>query len=370
MIARNVDYNFPEVGYLILAGFVWFALFYALNLHRKKQISSLASPELLSTILIPRSNFYYWIKVASFILAWVFACVAFMEPKADARYIHTGSEQSGNRENQQPPRTILIAMDASASMSVQDARLGLTRFDDGKELAQAIASLFTGSNIGVYAFTSIPTLLSPPTPDQLFVQLMIKMMLINAGDIPGTDYLELFKSIQTRFLKDPSDMQYILVLISDGGDTAWEYAQGAAKDVRAKQILESLKPAHGVKFKAFTIGEGSLQGDNIPNISYKGHPVASRLENGLLEQISQEGHGKSFTASQYSTLILADELKKAILQIPYEPNVIAPATEKTREESLVYDLYFQYPLALALFFLGLALFLPDTTFLKTRKMDD
>lgn len=369
MIARNIDYNLPDAGYLVLAGFIWFILFLALDAHRKAQLNRLAPPELLSAIIIPRSPFYYWVKVIALILAWVFGCAAFMEPKSDARYIHTGEESKINAANRQPPRTLLLAIDASASMGVKDVRLGLSRLDDAKEIAEAIASLFTGTNIAIYAFTSIPTQLSPPTPDQLFVQLMLRLIHINEGDVPGTDYLESLKTIHDLFLTKPSDMQYFLIMISDGGDTAWQYAQGAAKEDRAKQILELIKPDKGVNFKAFAIGEGSENGGVVPNIFYQGAPVHSSLESGLLQQISDAGDGKYYIANQYSTLALAEQVSKDILQTTYEPSVISPSTEKAREESLTYNLYFQYPLALALVFLGIAIFLPDSNS-RREKMEN
>ena len=330
MIARDIDYDFPSAAFFILAFLIWLGLFLALKIYRNKQLENLSSSSLLPSILYPRSDFYTWIKVGALLCAWIFACIALMEPKAHGHYIHTSQTQQIAK---QPPRTILFLVDASASMEIRDTRLKISRLDIAKEIADTIISqLGSGANAGIYAFTSALTKLSSPTPDQLFARVMLKSIRVNEGDITGTDYLTAFKGIHNQFLNEPSDMQYTLIILSDGGDTTVESSEGPQKEAAIKAILDQLNPEQGVNFRVYTIGIGSKEGGIVP-----GQNVHSSLNEGLLQKISQAGHGKSYLSNAYTPLSLAQELTRTLLQSPYTSQVIAPASSEASAASVEND---------------------------------
>ncbi len=361
MISRDVDYNFPEAAYFILAAIVWILLFYLLNRYRESMFQRFFKPNLLQYIVEPRSKAMTWIKYGSLVLAWIFGCFALMEPKAHSRYIHTESEMIVTKGTH-PPRTLLFLIDASESMQVKDTRLGISRFDDAKEISQAILEQMGSVNAGVFAFTSNFTQLSPPTPDQLFTRLMIKSIRVNEGDEAGSNLLKALQTLKERFLSNPSDMQYSVILISDGGDNNLELAQGTEKQKLREEITSVLSQVPGVHFRVYTIGTGTTQGGNIPDFAYQGHPVRSSLDEKLMQDIAKEGKGKFYLANNFTPLSLAQDLSREILLTPYSPStVIESESAESAESSMVYDLYFQIPLGISLFFLGLGLLWPETS---------
>lgn len=358
MIARDLDYDFPDAAFLLIATLGWVALFLALEGYRQKRLQQLAPSSLWEALLNSRADVFTWVKAGCLILAWIFACTALMEPKAHARYIHAG--QSHETLLREPPRSVIFLIDASASMGITDTRLKISRLEDAKGIADAIISqLGSGANAAVYAFTSALTKLSPPTPDQLFTRLMLKSIRINEGDIPGTNYLNTFKALHNLFLSQSSDMQYTLILLSDGGDTTVESLQGPQKEAAMSAILDQLKMSPGVNLRVFTIGNGSKEGGTVPGITFEGHEVHSDLNSALLEQISKAGRGKSYLSNDYTPLTLAQEIVREIMQTPASSNVISPTSQEDKEAGLTYDVYFQYPLALALLFLGLGILWPE-----------
>lgn len=369
MIFRDVDYNFPEAAFFILAALIWFLLFYLLKIHRDTVLQKFFSHKLLRTILLPRSKTMTWLKHGALILSWIFGCIALMEPLAHSRYIHTENKIQMPADRN-PPRTLLFVIDASETMRVKDTRLGITRLDDAKAISQAILEQIGSVNTGVFAYTSILTQLSPPTPDQLFARLMIKSIKVNEGDVAGTNLLKALENLKKDVLSNPTDTLYSVILITDGGDNDLETLQGAAKDERRKAILDVLKSTPGVNLRVFTIGTGSLEGANIPDYSYQGHPVHSALDEALLKDIAQAGHGKYYRANAYTPFTLAQDLSREILVTAYNPpSVVAPETEESIESGIVYDLYFQIPLSLSLLFLALGIFWPETSHKRERPHD-
>lgn len=369
MISRDVDYNFPEAAYFILAALVWVILFYLLHRYRESVLQRFFNPQLLAQIMEPRSKAMTWIKNGSLILAWVFGCLALMEPRAHSRYIHTESETT-QVKGTNPPRTLLFLIDASESMRVKDTRLGISRFDDAKEISQAILEQMGSVNAGVFAFTSNFTQLSPPSPDQLFTRLMIKSIRINEGDEAGSNLLKPLQTLKERFLTSPSDMQYSVILISDGGDNNLEITQGSQHQNLRAEIVNVLSPSPGVHFRVYTIGTGTTAGGNIPDFTYQGHPVHSSLDENLMKDIAKTGQGKFYLANAFTPLSLAQDLSREIIQTPYSPSaVMEPESAESAESSLVYDLYFQIPLGFSLFFLALGLLWPETSRKKGEVRD-
>ena len=159
-------------------------------------------------------------------------------------------------------------------------------------------------------------------------------------------------------------------MLTDGGDTQLETLSGADRERSLNTILSRIKEAEALNLRLFTIGVGSPQGAVIPDITYQGEPVRSSLDEDLLRRLAQAGRGRYYFANDSSVLAISQDIVRLINQDdPYveveESEIELTGTlERMRERDidseLIYRLYFQYPLFLAIALLTVGLLLPES----------
>jgi Ca-activated chloride channel homolog len=373
MIFPSIQYDFPQAAYLLFAVPMWIWLFWILFRYRMQILERFKISEVLSALLLPRQTAIYWGKACCFSLAWIFSVLALMQPKGNERYPLSDTQGNIAPARQGPlqkveikrkAHEVIFLIDASASMSVVDTRVGISRLDYAKEIASAIISQLRGENVSLYAFTSETMQLSPSTNDYLFVRLMLRQLKINEGETSGTDIYQAMAEMRNRYFAIPSPTLKTLVLLSDGGDTHLESLSGSAREKALAAIVNTVDGAAERHLRVFTIGLGSKEGKTIPGITYQGKPVISALEEEVLRQLSEKGRGRYFFANEFTPLDIANRITEAMAQDkPYEEEETLTQQAQARLQKknfLVYDSYFQIPLGLALLFLALAILLPDT----------
>jgi len=198
VIPHDLHYQFPMAGYLFPLALVIFVLYWRLFEYRKTTLSGFASEKVLQDILIPRSRYNFWAKTVAFFLVWIFAAWALMQPTGNGHYpLETAMEAAAKPKGKakeavvkRKAHDVIFLVDASASMSVQDTRTGVSRLNYAKEIVDQIVSGLRGESTALYAFTSDTSKLSPRTMDYLFVRLILRQMRINEGDIAGTNLVE------------------------------------------------------------------------------------------------------------------------------------------------------------------------------------
>ena len=117
------------------------------------------------------------------------------------------------------------------------------------------------------------------------------------------------------------------------------------------------------KLHVYTIGVGTQKGGETPQMVYEGKKATSQLDEGLLKALSQKGQGRYYSGTEFAALDIATDLAMQIA----EADVFAPSHVMAginANEDLIYDLYFQIPLGMALLFLAFWLFWPDVQALK------
>lgn len=366
MIPLDFHFLSPHSLLLILACPICFILFWYLYRYRQNIV-------LMSEMVQLRSPSIYWFKVATFCLAVCFSIIALMQPVGNAQYpesaLHLQDKHKQNLkvELKRKAHDVFILIDVSSSMSVTDARLNKTRLQAAQNIADEIISQLTGESVGLYTFTSDLDQISPLTLDSLFVRLMLKEIQINENGVPGTDIGNSLYDFFENYYSTESVRMKSLILLSDGEDNTLTSLPEDQKRTRVASIVELFQKQKGLPWHVYTIGTGSLTGGLVPDVTFEGKPVTSKLEEFLLKSLSQGGKGHYYSANDFTASELAHTiLKEMSKEPPYYENTekeIQSAILKNfiGDKDLFYTHYFQIPIALASLLLILFLFLPDQT---------
>ena len=269
-------------------------------------------------------------------------------------------EQGSQVKIRRRAHNVFFLLDVSASMSVPDSRTGAARLDFAKEIADQIISQFQGEMGSLDAFTSEVTPLSPLTTDYLFLRLMLRHARINEGDLPGTDIIHAIEEMRNKYFTQNDSKLKTLILLSDGGDTFIESLQGEEREQAIERLLDLLGNTEASHLRVYTIGLGSLQGEDIPNLIYEGKPVHSALDEEILRKIARRGRGVYYPARDYTSIALAKDLVESMRQDPpfLETEMVIRSIAGNQKERL-YNLYYQVPLGLALLLMGIVLLWPN-----------
>lgn len=362
MWGSDFQFSFPYAGYLLLALLPLVYGRWALALYRKRQQHHYAPHPILSKLLIPRSLLLTRLKEMGWLLIWSLACVALMGPIGNMRYASLSQPSSAKTKTPTSPHEIIFLVDTSASMLVPDGPEKEARLEEAKAILEDMARQLQGQTVSLYAFTSVLTPVVPPTLDYLFLRLALKELHVDEGDVGGTNLAAILTTLQQQAFPQPSSKRYTLVLLSDGGDTAWESAKSQAKEKIEKVILNALPSAQDFHLRLFTIGMGSLTPQAIPKVSFEGKPVLSALEPILLEKLAAKNQGKYYMAQKWTSWELAEELFTQMNKALETESSLA-GTERqvanVRQEDVLSDLYYQIPLGIVLLLYLLNLLLPD-----------
>ena len=365
MIPNDLHYAFPSAAYLGLAVFLLAGIVWNLYSFRDTFLQRFSSAP---GVVLPRAPFSFWSKACAVCLAWIAATLVLMQPEGNGHY------PKGKEEAKQPPgkeqegviqrkvHDVIFLVDASASMEVPDAREGRTRFDYAKEIVDEIISKLKGESVALYAFTSDATKLSPLTMDYLFVRLMLKQMHIDEGDMAGTNIAEALARIRNEYFLTITPKLKTLVILTDGGDTNLEDLKGEERQKVIESLANFFDNAEELDLNVFTVGLGSPQGGAVPDVLSEGKPVHSALDAGVLKELSRKGRGKYYYANDFTAADLANEIANEITSQPAQLEEYKVKTKSSVKgnEDLIYDLFFQIPMGIALLLLGFVLLFPDT----------
>lgn len=340
------NYNNPAAAYLfvlipLLALFAWFGWS-----HIKQSLSKLGDSEVRRQSHEHSVSTLKW-RLCFLSLAGIWTILTLMDPFEDltTKSRSATSEQLLARMNQE----IWLILDMSASMGVRDEEGGETRFDVAKKTAEELLRLLPGRPVRLYTFTSHTDLLVPLTWDHLFVQLTLQNLSLDPNHPGGTDFATLFDTLGQALKQHRFYANSALVLLTDGGDTAWESAQGEAQQKRLHTLRALLPKDHTT---LFAVGLGSPQGGVVPDVVYEGQSVHSSLDRTLLSALITPSD-RLFFSQTHSPYQLAKELKEGI------DRTLSYETEKQHLPTLsIQNPRFILPLTLAILSLLAALLIP------------
>ena len=305
-----IFWNAPVFSWLFLAAPLLIWMGWRLFCFRKNALASYSIASAPSKLL-------FFVKEAMLAAVWIAATIALMQPLANPTYL----QQEASVEQS----SIVIALDASASMQVQDTRTGKSRFEVAKEIADEILKNSSQKTAALWAFTAEPAIVSPMTLDLLFVRLALREVVINEGDIAGTLFDPLFDKMRAVFEKKAPP---VVILLTDGEQTS-----------KSPRISE-------FPFKVLAIGMGSKEGGKIA-----GFAKTSRLNEPFLKEIARVTRGRYFDGD-LGALAIAEQVERFL-----EGEKVAVVASK---DALSYTPLFQIPLAFATICILLYFFLANT----------
>jgi len=272
-----------------------------------------------------------FIKNMFFILALFFIVIALARPKWGLKQVEAKSLSSD----------IVVAIDVSKSMLAQD--LKPDRLTRAKMTFKDLSEKLKGQRIGLIAFAGQAYWQCPLTSDIKAFENFLSLLDTDAVPFYGTNIAAPIKLACESLKKVPSNAK-ALVIITDG-----ESFDGDLK--------ESLNLAKESQTKIFCVGIGTEKGEPIPTYENgqfkeylkdeKGKTVVTKLDSSVLEQIALATGGRYYNMNENPSLGgLISRLNK-LDKIEGTANIFNNLEDR-----------FYYPLAAALIFLLLYLFMP------------
>lgn len=241
-------------------------------------------------------------------------------------------------ETQRRGIDVLIALDTSRSMLAQD--VAPNRLERAKLAVRDLVDQLGSDRVGLIAFAGSAFLQCPLTLDHAAFLESLDALQPGVIPTPGSDLASALRTAEQALATEQRNVK-LLVLFSDGEDLG-----GSA--------IEAAKHAAEQGIRVFTVGVGSDNGELIPVPSAKGGTeflkdpqgqyVKSKLDAETLRQVAE------LTGGFYEPLGRRGEGVTAIYDRALAP---LPKEELASRMRRVPIERFQWPLALALLFLGL-----------------
>jgi Ca-activated chloride channel family protein len=296
---------------------------------RRSQWQAFAADRLRSILIKRRSPVVRWIALALLLLACINLIIALSRPH----------EKSGTQEEKILSRNVLIALDISRSMRVQDVKPD--RLSRAKIAIYELLDALPNERVGIIGFAGRSYVYAPLTVDHAAVRQTVEQIDENWATMGGsnlTDAVEL--AIDT--LKKTGQKQNALIIFSDG-----EKHDGSLDDIANEAKLA------GVNILA--IGVGTENGDYVPNADFTGNrmvdengqPVISRLQPDVLRDLAEVTNGK------YAAAGSADDIASLVKNSIKELDAFE-MKGRQREKSIEYYQWFLLP-AIALLFASMVI---------------
>jgi Ca-activated chloride channel family protein len=228
-------------------------------------------------------------------------------------------------------REIIIAIDLSRSMLTPDVRP--SRLDRAKLLTQSLLEKLQGERVGLIVFSGTAFLQSPLSADYEILREFLPSL--NPDFLPegGTNYGALIDTALGAFASTAAADRFLIVL-----------SDGEATDDNWRSRLDELKEK-GIR--VIGLGVGTAAGAMIPDGSggfvkdERGAVVLSKLESGTLRELAEKTNGVYQDASNWVDLV---GLINSTVEAGRKGRFLEKNTVRLVER-------FQWPLALALWFL-------------------
>ena len=281
----------PHLLWLLLVVPVMVIVFAILLRLRKRNLSHFGNIEVVKSLLRDVSSWRVRTKFILFIAAFSALVLAAARPQFGAKL----------REEKREGVEMMFVVDVSNSMLAEDFtpnRLDRTRY--------AIDKLFASLNqdrVGVVIFAGEAKVQLPITTDYRMARNFAKRLSPSLVEVQGTDVSDAIDLASLSFSQREGASR-VMILITDG----------EAHDADA---LAAAERAAERGIRIFAIGIGSPQGAPIKiNGEFikdeKGEMVVSRLNEELLQQITEKGNGAYIRASnaEFGLSEIVSEIEK------------------------------------------------------------
>lgn len=241
---------------------------------RRRQWSALVAPRLRSSLLKRGSPLPRWFALLFLLAASAAVIIALARPQGDA----------GIRTEKSLGRNLLIALDLSRSMRVQDVKPD--RLSQAKLVIYEMLDAMPNERVGIIGFAGSSYLYAPLTVDHRAVRETVAQIDETWAPLGGSD-LAAAVSLAIDTLKKTGQKNNALVILSDG-----EKHEG--------NLDEMIAEAQRSGVYILAIGVGTEDGDYVPNPDFPGNrmvdksgkPIISRLQPDVMRKLAVETKGR------------------------------------------------------------------------------
>jgi len=335
--------RFGNVTYLLLLWLIpGLILFYIYAFRKKDKYIKMFCEATLFRQLTPEvSRRRQVFKAFLLILCIIFCILALTRPKWGFHW----------EEIKRKGVDIVICVDVSASMLAEDIKPN--RLERAKRKIHDLINLLQGDRIGLVAFAGTSFVQCPLTLDYGACKIFLDYLDTDLIPVQGTALGEAIRTATGSFRKGERKSR-VIILITDGED-------------HEGNPLEAAQVAKKEGIKIFAIGIGKESGAPIPDPNGGGLKkdsggglILSKLDEVTLQKIALEtggGYVRSVTGDMDLEKIYLEDIKK---------NIEQKELESTRRKQ--WEERFQWPLFLALLFLGLEAFYGEKRKVKKAKL--
>lgn len=297
------------------------------------------SEDVFDKLVTPRWVPMHRVRIFSLYAGFFFLIIALAGPKI-------GTEV---REVKRQGIDILVALDLSLSMKVEDVRPN--RLEKAKFELTRMVDRLKGDRIALAVFTGESFLQVPLTNDYSAFKMFLNIVNTDLMPSTTTDFSTVMRtaleSFSTAEGSTVSNAAKVLLVVSDGEDHGPDFSETLTQ-LKSKNIL------------VFTVGIGTPAGGAIPLydgngrlVEYKkdaqGNVVISALQRERLQKIAQAGNG-----AYYEILRPSDGLDPFLQRIES-----LDKQEFATQEFSDYENRFQWPLAVSILLMSLYILLPS-----------
>ncbi|WP_411825686.1 vWA domain-containing protein [Luteolibacter sp. AS25] len=251
---------------------------------RKEPLGRFAAERLHGRLIRKDHPLPRWLSLSLLFAAIIALGLTMARPQGD----------SGVKKEKTTGRNVMVALDLSRSMRVQDVKPD--RLSQAKILIYEMLETFESDRVGMVGFAGTPFLFAPLTIDHSAVRETVEQVNEEWPTVGGSDLAAAIKlSIDT--LKETGQKNNALIVISDGEEHEGDLDAIIAEADRAGVTI-------------FAIGIGTEDGGFVPNeewpggfqIDQKGTKVLSRLQPDVLRKLANETGGRYVIAGSTSDI--------------------------------------------------------------------
>lgn len=230
---------------------------------------------------------------------------------------------------------IMMLLDVSASMNIEDLAGDKSRIDVAKETMENFIKGRSNDRIGFVMFSGEPLTLSPPTLDYGLVLRSLRdasIGVLKDGTAIGDGL-----ALAINHLRNSKAKSKVIILLTDGDNNLGQIDPGTAGELAAGYGIRAYTIAIGREGRVkMPIRHKGVFGNTITTYQW----FENALNPELLEHISKITHGKFYRVTD------ADTLNSVFKEIDQLEKSEVKSTEKVR-----YDEIYQKPLKLGALFL-------------------
>ena len=264
------DFAHPVYLYFLAALPILVLLFMMARASRRNKLRRFGRPDIVAHLMPDTSRYTPAVKLTLQLIALAALIIVLARPRAGAK---EQQETSAGIE-------VMIAFDVSNSMLASSTERpdGVARIDRARLLLEKLVDRLDNDKVGLVVFAGQSKMQLPLTSDFYTAKMYLNELNPNLVAYQGTSIASAIKMAMNGF-SPAEDMHKAIILITDSEDHEGEAIEAA-----------KLAAENGIQIDV--IGLGTPGGTLLPGFTdAEGHPVITKLNETLAQEIAKAGDG-------------------------------------------------------------------------------